>query len=106
VEVVEHESGPELLLYLAVTAGALSLAKSVVELITEIFKARAAGIKKGDRPREPLVLIVRGVDERDEYREEIILRIDSADPVDSSMIGKALTSAIKAMRERPARKGK
>ena len=57
-EVIEHESGPELLLYLAVTAGALSLAKSVIELITEIFKARAAGIKKGDHPRDPLARII------------------------------------------------
>jgi hypothetical protein len=99
-EVIEHESGPELLLYLAVTAGALSLAKSVVELISEIFKARAAGIKKGDHPRDPLVLIVRRVDEKDEYREDVILRIGHTDAVDSDTIEKELTTAIKGILKR------
>jgi hypothetical protein len=93
-EIIEHESGPELLLYLAVTAGALSLAKSVVELVTEIFKARAAGIKKGDHPRDPLVLIVRRVDEKNEYREDVILRIGQSDVIDSGVIEKELNTAI------------
>jgi hypothetical protein len=95
-EIIEHESGPELLLYLAVTAGALSLAKSVVELVTEIFKARAAGIKKGDHPRDPLVLIVRRVDEKNEYREDVILRIGHDDAVDSGVIEKELTPQSRA----------
>ena len=99
-EVIEHESGPELLLYLAVTAGALSLAKSVVELITEIFKARAAGIKEGDHPRDPLVLIVRRVDEKNEYREDVILRIGHTDVIDSGAIDKELTAAIKGILKR------
>jgi len=73
-EVIEHESGPEILVYAAVATAALSLAKSVIELVTEIFKARAAGIKKGDHPSDPLVLIVRRVDEKDEYCEDVILR--------------------------------
>ena len=99
-ELIEHESGPELLLYLAVTAGALSLAKSVIELITEIFKARAAGIKKGDHPSDPLVLIVRRVDEKNEYREDVILRIGHDDAVDSGKIEKELTAAIKGILKR------
>lgn len=94
VEFIEHESGPELLLYLAVTAGALSLAKSAVELVTEIFKARATGIKKGDHPRDPLVLIVRRVDDKDEYREDVIRHIGHTDGIDSSVIEKELTAAI------------
>jgi hypothetical protein len=99
-EVIEHESGPELLLYLAVTAGALSLAKSVIELITEIFKARAAGIKKGDRPTDPLVLIVRRVDEKNEYHEDVILRVGHTDAVDSGAIEKELTAAIQGILNR------
>jgi hypothetical protein len=99
-EIIEHESGPELLLYLAVTAGALSLAKSVVELVTEIFKARAAGIKKGDHPKDPLVLIVRRVDEKNEYREDVIFRIGQADSVDSGVVEKELTAAIKGILKR------
>src|SRR4051812_37056753 len=50
----EHESGPEILVYLAVTAAGLGVVKSVVELITAIIKARSDGIKKGDKPSDPL----------------------------------------------------
>ena len=46
----EHESGPELLLYLAVTTAGLSLAAGIINLVTAIIKARADGIKKGDHP--------------------------------------------------------
>jgi hypothetical protein len=71
----EHESGPEILVYLAVTTAGLSLAKSVVELITAIIKARSEGIKRGDRPSDPLEVIVRGHTKDGEYTEEKILRI-------------------------------
>lgn len=73
----EHESGPEILLYLAVTTAGLTFAKSVVELITAIIKARSEGIKKGDRPSDPLELIVRGHSKDGEYFEETVLRIPS-----------------------------
>jgi hypothetical protein len=105
-EIIEHESGPELLLYLAVTAGALSLAKSVIELITEIFKARAAGIKKGDHPKDPLVLIVRRVDEKNEYHEDVILRIGHTDAIDAGLIEKELTAAIKGLLKRDGEKAR
>ena len=96
-EVIEHESGPELLLYLAVGTGVLSLAKSVVELVTEIIKARSAGIKKGDHPREPLVLIVRRVDEKNDYREDVVLRIGHTDKVDSGVIEDQLNASIREL---------
>ena len=47
---VEHESGPELLVYLAVGTAGLTLAKSLIDLTTTIIKARSEGIKKGDNP--------------------------------------------------------
>lgn len=99
-EVIEHESGPELLIYAAVTTAALTLAKSVIELITEIFKARAAGIRMGDHPKDPLVLIVRRVDEKNEYREDVILRVGHTDAVDSDDIEKALKAAIEGILQR------
>jgi rhodanese-related sulfurtransferase len=97
LEAIEHESGPELLLYLAVGTGVLSLAKSVVELVTEIIKARSAGIKKGDHPREPLVLIVRRVDEKNDYREDVVLRIGHTDKVDSGVIEDQLNASIREL---------
>lgn len=75
VEFVEHESGPELLVYMAVATAGLTLAKSVIDLITAIIKARSDGAKKGDRPAEPLELIVRHVHDGREHCEEVIFRI-------------------------------
>jgi acetylornithine deacetylase/succinyl-diaminopimelate desuccinylase-like protein len=97
LEAIEHESGPELLLYLAVGTGVLSLAKSVVELVTEIIKARSAGIRKGDHPKEPLVLIVRRVDKRNDYREDVVLRIGHTDTVDSGVIEDQLNASIREL---------
>jgi hypothetical protein len=97
LEAIEHESGPELLLYLAVGTGVLSLAKSVVELVTEIIKARSAGIRKGDHPREPLVLIVRRVNNKNDYREDIVLRIGHTDTVDSGVIEDQLNTSVREL---------
>jgi len=56
----KDESGPEILGYLAATTTGLSLAKSIVELVIAIIKARSEGIKRGDRPTDPLEVLVRG----------------------------------------------
>lgn len=53
----EHESGPELLVYLAVATAGITLVKSVVDLVTAIIKARSEGIKKGDKPSDPVELM-------------------------------------------------
>jgi len=97
VEIVEHESGPELLVFLAVGTAALSLAKSVIELITAIFRARAEGVKKGDRPADPLELIVRRGNDEQEYREEIILRLGHADQVDAKAIEGQIKRALQKL---------
>ena len=41
----EHESGPELLVYLAVAAAGITLAKSTIDLVIAIIKARVDGIR-------------------------------------------------------------
>ena len=97
VDVVEHESGPELLAYLAVATAGLTLAKSVVDLITAIIKARSDGVKKGDRPDAPLELIVRRVDDGDEFREEIALRVGPAEPVDAEAIERHAEEALRKL---------
>lgn len=90
----EHESGPELLVYLAVSAAGITLAKSVVDLVTTIIKARAEGIKTGDTRSAPLELIVRRVDREGEFREEIVLRVGHTDPVDEKLVEQRLNEAI------------
>jgi hypothetical protein len=98
----EHESGPEILVYLAVTTAGLSLAKSIVDLITAIIKARSEGIKKGDHPSEPLELIVRRVHDAQEFREETVLRIGHKDTVDEAKVEQQLKDALrKLLKDKP-----
>src|SRR5438309_1626687 len=58
----EHESGPELLVLLALATSGLGLAKSIVDLIIAIIEARREGVARGDKPSDPLELIVRRMD--------------------------------------------
>jgi hypothetical protein len=97
VDIVEHESGPELLVFLAAATAGLTLAKSVIDLITTIFKARAEGVKKGDRPADPLELIVRRGEDGQGYREETILRIGHTDPVDAAAIERHIEKALQKL---------
>ena len=94
---VEHESGPEILVYLAVLAGGIGLAKSVIDLIVTILKARAEGIKKGDSPSHPLEIIVRRITERDKFIEETVLRVGHTDPINRAKIEAKLNDALKRL---------
>lgn len=98
-QIEEHESGPEILVYLAVAAAGLGFAKSIVELITAVIKARSDGIKRGDRPSDPLELIVRGHSRSGEYFEENILRIPSDQIVSAKQIDDALSKQKKQTRK-------
>jgi hypothetical protein len=97
VEFVEHESGPEILAYLAAATAGLTLAKSVIDLITAIIKARSDGVKRGDRADAPVELIVRSVDDGHEYREEFIFRMGHTEPVDAKAIEKQVEEAIRKL---------
>jgi len=90
----EHESGPELLVWLALGTAGITLAKSIIDLITAIIKARSEGIKKGDSPSAPVELIVRKVNTPDKITEEKVLRFDYKDEVNADQIEKALIKAI------------
>jgi len=88
----EHESGPEILVFAAVATAGLTLAKSVIELITAIVKARAEGIKKGDHPSAPLEIIVRGYWQDGEYFEKKILRVPPGEIVTAKLIEDAIAA--------------
>jgi hypothetical protein len=90
----EHESGPELLVYLSFVAAGVSLTTSIINLVTTIIKARTEGIKRGDRKDAPLELIVRGFDEDGTLREETVLRIDAGHDVNEKLIEKALVDSV------------
>jgi len=80
----EHEIGPEILVYLTLTAAGISLASNVFALINTIIKARFEGQKKGDNHRDPIVLIIRRVDKKGKFLEETILKVNSLEEYSSS----------------------
>jgi len=93
----EHETGPEVLAYILLATAGLSLAKEVVGLITEIIKARTAGIKRGDRPNDPLHLIVRRVYDKDGIRDEQVLTIGHTDTIDENELQRKLTASLRKL---------
>lgn len=100
----EHESGPELLVWLSLVTAGVSLTANIINLVTAIIKARTEGNKYGDRPSEPLELILRGFDEDGKMKEEKILRINSWHDVSEDLIEKALLNSANKMI--PKNKGK
>jgi hypothetical protein len=94
---VEHESGPELLVYLALATAGVTLAKSVIDLIVAIIKARAEGVKSGDRPSEPVEVIVRRVRDGDKLVEETALRIGHNDLLNRAAIEGRISAALKRL---------
>ena len=100
-ELVEHESGPELLVIVAATTAAITLAKSVVDLLVAIIKARTEGVKHGDRPASPIEIIVRRTQSGGEYREERIVRIGHRDAVDVDEIEGLLKRGLEKLCENP-----
>jgi hypothetical protein len=101
LSIEEHESGPELLVYLAVATAGITLAKSVIDLITAIIKARSEGVEKGDTPAEPIELIVRRVRDDRGFREEIVLHIGKQDRVDAKAIAKQLDESLRRLVDKP-----
>ena len=90
----EHESGPEILVYVSLVAAGLGLAAQVINLITAIIRARSEGIKKGDHPSHPLQLIVRRVHDADGFREEQVFTIGHTEAVDEVKLEKQLKDAL------------
>jgi hypothetical protein len=93
----EHESGPELLVYLSLVTAAVSLTANVINFITAIIKARTEGMRHGDRPGGPIELVVRGFDGDGKLMEERILRMDSWHDVSEDVIEKALLDSTSKM---------
>ena len=97
---IEHESGPELLVYVALGTAGIALAKSVIDLITTIIKARSEGAKKGDRHDYPVELIVRGFEDG-KFKEEIVLRFDLSDPINRELLEKSLKKKVTEILTKP-----
>jgi hypothetical protein len=96
-----HESGPELITYLALTAAglsfsaaALTLGKSVIELLTAIIKARSEGQRQGDRRHEPMDLLVRGFDPSGKMFDQPVLHIRAGDEPTQKLIAQVLKEGL------------
>lgn len=100
---LEHENGPELLVHAAVVTAGLTLVKSVVDLVVTVLKARSEGIKKGDRPAEPLEVIVRRSSDGSRVDEEIILRVRHTDAVHASDVERRLIEAMTRLQDQADR---
>jgi hypothetical protein len=87
---LEHESGPELLVWLAMGTAGITLAKSVIDLVTTIIKARSEGIKKGDSPSAHVELIIRKIIADDKIIEEKVLRFVYKDEINTEEIERDL----------------
>jgi len=90
----EHESGPEILVFLAVTTASITLAKSIIDLVTAIVKARSQGIRQGDHPCDPLKLIIRRSHSDGECQEEEVMEIESHDDMIEIEIEEPLEAAV------------
>lgn len=90
----EHESGPEIIAWLALGTAGLTVTKSLIDLITAIINACKKGREKGDNHHGKLLLIVRDTHRTNNSTEEVVLEIYDEDLIDSEIVRKAIESGI------------
>ena len=98
---IEHESGPEIIAYISLAASSVLLAKSVIELITTIIKARFEGQKNGDGHKgNPVTLIIRKTQKEKEVIEEQIMTFTESDIISQEIVSKLLTDGYNRLKEK------
>ena len=90
----EHESGPEIIVWLALGTAGLTLTKSVIDLVTAVINARAKGREKGDTCHSRLLLVVRDTHRTTNSTEEIVLEIYDKDILASDQVRKAIEKGL------------
>ncbi len=96
-EFEKHESGPELMAYMA--AGT-NLAAAVIGLITAIIVARSQTHKRQGLPEEPTELIVRRFDEEHGVTDEIIVRFGKTETNDEHLVEPHLMGELRKVTKR------
>lgn len=89
-----HESGPEIIAWLALCTAGLTVTKSLIDLITAIINACKEGRKKGDGNNGKLLLIIRDTHRTENSTEEIIFEVYDNDLIDSEKVKKVIESGI------------
>jgi hypothetical protein len=87
---IEHESGPEILVYLSLISGSIVLTAAIINLITAIINAR-----KSDRQDSKINLIVRNFNKNGEIKEEKIITLDKTLRLDKKELKNLLEKGIK-----------
>jgi hypothetical protein len=90
----EHETGPELIIYLALGTAAVTLTKSVIDLVATFIKARADGKKHGDKSDAAIELIIRGFDRDGKIFEERVLRFQPGQAASRESVANALQQGL------------
>jgi hypothetical protein len=96
---IEHESGPEILVYLTIVSGSITLTTAIINIVTAIINARKKGIELGDRPNSSINLIIRNFDKKGKIKEEKIFTIDRSSSIDKKIIKDILEKGIKKLLE-------
>lgn len=93
-EIMEHESGPEIIAWMAIGTAGLTFTKSIFDLVTAIINARAKGRERGDRPNGKLLLIVRNTHRTDTSTEEFVMEIYDKEVVSSKQVKAAIERGL------------
>ena len=88
---IEHESGPEILVYIS---SALIFGASIIDLVAAIINSRNKGREKGDRTGSRINIIVRKFDKEENIREENVLEIGNHDKIDKPMLKELLEKSL------------
>ena len=98
-EYIEHESGPEIITYISLSVLGITLAKSIIELVTTIIKERFEGQNHGDGHKgNPVTLIIRKTIKGKEVIEEQIMTFNESDKVSEEVVKNLLTDGYKNLK--------
>lgn len=110
IEWHEHETGPEILVWLPLVTAGVAFSAAVVNLVVSVLRARSDGAKKGDKPKAPLELVVRTTHlPGGAVVEEKVLTCNVDEEVRTTVIRAALETAGQKLLPKapsPKRKGK
>lgn len=90
----EHESGPEIIAWLALGTATLTVTKTLIDLVSAIINACRKGQEKGDDHKNKLVLIVRDTYRTENSTEEVVLEIYDKEIVTPDIVKAALNRGI------------
>lgn len=94
LEYHHHETGPEIIAWLALGTAGFSVTKALIDLITAIINAAQKGHKKFDAQHGKLMLIIRDTRKTGAFTEEIVLEIYDSDLISPEQVKKAIEAGL------------